>query len=159
MGEHSPQEVKAAVDAMFRIRAVESPADANGLRTIWHRGLRGAELVTEIDAAGKVKSQSLTLLDDQVRWERGPGFSLTAPRALLERVSRALASYSGHDRFLVHLRDALSAELKGEALGEPAPLPERAPAPSTSASSLPWPVFIGVGLVLLALGLAALLYS
>jgi hypothetical protein len=156
MGEPLPQDVKAAVDAMFRIRAVESPADANGLRTIWHRGMRGAELVTEIDAAGKVKSQQLTLLDEQVRWDRGPGFSLGAPRPLLERVSRAVGSYSGHDRFLVHLRDHLSAELKGEALPEASPLPEPPPA---SSSGVPWAVLIGVGLVLAALGLAALLYS
>lgn len=157
MGEHSPQELKAAVDAMFRIRAVESPADANGVRTIWHRGMRGAELVTEIDPMGKVKAQQFTLLDDQLRWERGPGFTLTVPKDRLERLSRAIAGYRGHDRFLIHLRDHLSSELTGETPVAPVPLPTTSTSPSFSR--VPLAVFLGVGLLLAAIGLAALWFS
>jgi hypothetical protein len=62
---------------MFRVRAVESPANAEGVRTIWHRGPRGAELITDIDATGRVLRQRLTILDDVLLWRRDQGLSTT----------------------------------------------------------------------------------
>jgi hypothetical protein len=66
---------------MFRVRAVESPANAEGVRTIWHRGPRGAELVTDIDATGRVLRQRLTILDDVLLWRREQGLSLAVEPA------------------------------------------------------------------------------
>jgi hypothetical protein len=134
-----PEELKAAVDSMFRIRAVESPPDANGTRTIWHRGTRGAELVTQVDAAGRVARQDFTLFDELLQWERETGFRSAAVEVggtdgapVTERLARAataLAGYSGHDRFLLHLRDRLSGGggVEAPALDDDRPITRSAP--------------------------------
>lgn len=120
----SAEELRAAVDSMFRIRAVESPPDATGLRKVWHRGARHAELVSEIDAAGRVARHEFSLFDDVVIWERGRGFvtgvaqlegstrgaanvayDLTADGERLLRITAALAPYAGRDRIIQHLRE------------------------------------------------------
>lgn len=112
---------------MFRIRAVESPPDQAGQRTIWHRGLKGAELLSEIDATGRVTRQELALFEDVVVWTEGrlrtgesTGGSSKRPRPSeglsfddrpkderLDRIGRALKQYRGADRFIQHLRDVL----------------------------------------------------
>ncbi len=112
---------------MFRIRAVESPPDLAGIRTIWHRGLKGAELLSEVDASGRVTRQELALFDDVVVWAEGklrtgestdlgakrprPSEGLTFDeRPLddrLDRIGRALKQYRGADRFIQHVRDVL----------------------------------------------------
>lgn len=139
----SAQDFKAAIDSMFRIRAVESPPDANGMRTIWHRGTRGAELVTQVDATGRVAKQDFTIFDELIQWDKEAGFRTALVQAvegnpaakastsfvpdaevISERVARAaqaLGTYSGHDRFLMHLRDRLSAEGRSELGGDDAP--------------------------------------
>lgn len=117
----------SAVESMFRIRAVESPPDPAGLRTIWHRGLKGAELVSEVDASGRVLRQEFALFDDVVVWAEGKtrtgestGSGTKRPRPSegltfderplddrLDRVGRALKQYRGADRFIQHFRDVL----------------------------------------------------
>jgi hypothetical protein len=116
----------SAVESMFRIRAVESPPDQFGVRTIWHRGLKGAELVSDVDGSGRVTRQELALFDDVIVWSEGqlktgemrdaakrprPSDELVfddRPRdERLDRVSRALKKYRGSDRFIQHVRDVL----------------------------------------------------
>jgi len=122
----TPQELRQAVDSMFRIRAVESPPDASGSRRIWHRGTGGAELFTVVDAQGLVLRQELTLFEELVRWDREHGFQRSEAQpvraegvASLGRAAGALESYGGADRFLRHLKDRVVAEVRG------APAPPR----------------------------------
>lgn len=131
------EERVAAVESMFRIRAVESPPDEQGLRTIWHRGLKGAELVSEVDGSGRVIRQELSLFDDVVVWAEGtlrtgqstaptggkspkPSQSLTWDPALtqerVDRIARALEKYRGADRFIQHVRDLLGVRDEGPPL-------------------------------------------
>ncbi|MFO0599302.1 MAG: hypothetical protein U0228_28605 [Myxococcaceae bacterium] len=131
--EKTPDELKAAVDSMFRIRAVESPPDAQGLRKVWHRGARYAELVSEIDSGGRVARHEFTLYDDVLIWERGKGFvtgktdetssargaanvafDLTTEPLRLERMTTALKPYSGRDRIIHHLRELVLSVKAGE---------------------------------------------
>lgn len=117
---------------MFRIRAVESPPDAGGLRKVWHRGARHAELVSEIDATGRVARHEFSLFDDVVIWERDRGFvtgasqlagstrgaanvayDLTTDAERLSRIKAALEPYSGRDRIIQHLRDLVVTAEKG----------------------------------------------
>ncbi|MBL8922464.1 MAG: hypothetical protein JNJ54_26675 [Myxococcaceae bacterium] len=127
MSPRTDEERLAAVESMFRTRAVESPPDEHGTRTIWHRGPKGAELVTDIDESGRVTRQELALFDDVLVWsggklktgqarERGerrprPSDGLTwddEPGAeRLERIGRSLKKYRGVDRFVQHVRDVL----------------------------------------------------
>ncbi len=184
MVPRNPEELKAAVDSMFRIRAVESPPDAGGNRRIWHRGTRGAELVTEVDAQGRVKAQEFTLFEEHVRWERetgviavveaqaagtpvapaGPKLTFDAPDATerVSRAARALEGYGGHDRFLLHLRDHLAAEARGSTTPEdpatratPIMLPRQPP----RAPTLPLPLLIALGLLLASLGVVLLFWK
>lgn len=127
----SPEDLQNAVESMFRIRAVESPPDERGLRKIWHRGVRGAELVSDVDASGRVVRHELTLFDDVIAWDKGNGFTTSAviapeqreqptpstvepdagtSQARLERAANALKGYAGQDRFIQHVRDVLLAE-------------------------------------------------
>ncbi len=120
-------ELLAAIEAMYRIRAVESPPDAQGQRTIWHRASRNAELVSTVDAEGRVLRQELMLFDDVVIWERAGGLktgvmlptvgsraskpsdSINLDEAVagdrVSRMSRGLAAYAGDDRFITHVRE------------------------------------------------------
>ncbi len=119
-------ELVAAIEAMYRIRAVESPPDAKGQRTIWHRASRNAELVSWVDADGRVVRQELMLFDDVLIWERGaelktgaivtgtgrankPSDSMTLDDSVVEervaRFGRGLGAYGGEDRFIAHARD------------------------------------------------------
>ncbi len=120
---------------MFRIRAVESPADAiTGLRKVWHRGARFAELVSEIDGAGHVARHEFSLFDDVVIWERGRGFltgvtdaegstrgaakvafDLTSDPERVNRVAAALGTYKGRDRIIEHLKDLVTTTQQGQA--------------------------------------------
>lgn len=130
--ERTPDELRAAVDSMFRIRAVESPPSDQGLRTVWHRGARNAELVSEIDTQGRVARHEFSLFDEVVVWERGRGFVTGQTLAegstrgaakvgfdhavnttRISRVLVALQKYEGPDRIIGHLRElvvALDAE-------------------------------------------------
>jgi hypothetical protein len=177
MLEQTEADRRAAVESMLRIRAVESPPDAEGRRTIWHRGARGAELVTEVDAEGRVARQELTLFDDLLVWERDKGFRAAAvvkeggspamPASatleptgdvapLLGKVAAALQTYRGEDKLIGHLRELVVKAAKGHAafkdLGEVTREGTKLPQPP--APALP-PPSSNVGL-LLALGGAVL---
>lgn len=178
----SPEELRAAVDSMFRIRAVESPPDDQGLRKVWHRGALHAELVSEIDLAGEVARHEFTLFDDVVVWERGKGFSTgesegesstrgsatvhydtTNDPARMSRVASALTPYAGRDRIIQHLRELV---LKTQAGVKPvrslgvvtgsnpaAPPPVEPPKPvAPPASRMPL-VLVGVGLVVIVVAI------
>jgi len=133
MSERTDEDRVSAVESMFRIRAVESPPDERGTRTIWHRGLKGAELVTDVDGGGRVTRQELSLFDDVVVWGEGglkTGESIAPPSkrpkpsegltwdttggdVRVERIGKALKRYRGSDRYIQHLRDVLGVNDEG----------------------------------------------
>lgn len=167
---------------MFRIRAVESPPDDQGMRKVWHRGALNAELVSEIDHAGEVARHEFTLFDDVVVWERGRGFSTgecegeSSPPgsvmvnydtandpARMVRAASALQPYAGRDRIIQHLRELV---LKTQAGVKPvrslgvvtgskpaAPAPVEQPARVVQPSSRAPLVVVGVGLVMVGLAI------
>ncbi len=130
----TPQTLKAAVESMYRIRATESPPDAQGQRTVWHRGARGAELISWVDATGRLTKQDFFLFEDVFRWERGTGLrtaearqpaasaqqysaqdlvpdsDVASRRARLERAEAAVGEYQGEDKYLQHLRATIFVE-------------------------------------------------
>ncbi len=125
-GQRTTEELRSAIASMFRIRAVESPANDKGIRTVWHRGTKDAELVSEIDLDGHVVRHEFTLFTDVVIWERGRGLSTGAVSTVaragdkleldpglddvrLRRVSDALRPYAGDDRIIAHLKNLLTA--------------------------------------------------
>ncbi len=168
---------------MFRIRAVESPPDAGGLRKVWHRGARNAELVSEIDATGRVARHEFSLFDDVVIWERGRGFitgasqgstrggekfeyDLTTDSDRMARVSAALEPYAGRDRIIHHLRELVATTQRGEqplkdlgAVTGSNQVPDELELKAAAAEkprtnkALVW---ISIGLALIALALAVL---
>jgi hypothetical protein len=125
------EERVAAAESMFRIRAVESPPSVAGLRTVWHRGLKGAQLVSEIDDDGHVTRQELWLHDEVMVWVAGvfrtgagsPDGKTPKPpesvrwderpsRERLDRFAAALGKYQGSDRIIRHVRDVLGVTEK-----------------------------------------------
>jgi hypothetical protein len=109
------EELRRAVDSMFRIRAVESPPDASGSRRIWHRGTSGAELFTEVDGRGKVARQEFTLFEEVLRWDHEHGFQRSAVE--LGRVAAVLQPYGGADRFILHLKERAIEQARPVPLG------------------------------------------
>lgn len=180
----SAEELRAAVDSMFRIRAVESPPDAAGLRKVWHRGARHAELISEIDFAGRVARHEFSLFDDVVIWERGRGFvtgmaqlegstrgaanvafDLTTDPERVQRIAAALEPYSGRDRIIQHLRELVVTTQQGQqplldlgAVTGNSKIPDEALQLSSKAPARTGKplVWIGVGLVVVAIALALL---
>ena len=126
-------ELHSAIETMFRVRAVESPPDDQGARTIWHRGSKGADLVTWVDAFGRVTRQELYLFDDCLVWEKASGVRTGEAQARegsklnpspgmiafdpendddrLVRARRALGAYSGGDKFILHARHLVGGEV------------------------------------------------
>ena len=170
---------------MFRIRAVESPPDAGGLRKVWHRGARHAELVSEIDATGRVARHEFSLFDDVVIWERGRGFvtgasqlegstrgaanvayDLTTDAERLARISAALQPYSGRDRIIQHLRELVVTTEQGQqpiadlgAVTGSNKIPDELLQPTASPAKPRTNkalVWISIGLALIAIALAVL---
>lgn len=125
-------ELQTAIETMFRVRAVESPPDEQGARTIWHRGHKGADLVTWVDAFGRVTRQELYLFDDCLIWEKTAGvrtgaapvrenhplepseesiaFDPATNDGRIVRARRALGPYSGADKFILHARELVGGE-------------------------------------------------
>jgi hypothetical protein len=192
--ERTEAERAAAVESMYRIRAVESPPDERGQRTIWHRGSRGAELVSWVDAEGRLIRQEFVLFDDVLVWDRvgllktgvsvpaegsklvKPSDGLTydtdeaAKAQRLERLSAALKTCGGVDRFLSNLRGLLITDTAPFLGDEPVAITREAPAvreafaqaarvaqePSTTGAG--WTkLAIGVGLVLVAIAVLVLI--
>ncbi len=124
-------ELQTAIETMFRVRAVESPPDDQGARTIWHRGHKGADLVTWVDAFGRVTRQELYLFADCLIWEKTLGvrtgeadrlgdrlslssetiaFDVGANDVRIGRARKALGPYTGADKFILHARSLVGGE-------------------------------------------------
>jgi hypothetical protein len=135
--QRTPAELKAAIDTLFRVRAVESPPDDHGARTIWHRGAKGADLITYVASDGTVTRQELFLFDDYYLWDRAGGLKTgvsienagsAGARASgdiafdhdavlggrrLEHAAQALLPYAGTDKLIAHAKKALSVAARG----------------------------------------------
>jgi hypothetical protein len=131
--QRTQAELKSALDTLFRIRAVESPPDEQGARTVWHRGAKGADLITSVDADGRVSRQELFLFEDYILFERALGLrtgvaldkvgaagtrasgdiafdqDAVLRKKRLEQAARALAPYAGADALIVHVRRVVTA--------------------------------------------------
>ncbi len=181
-------ELVAAIEAMYRIRAVESPPDDSGRRTIWHRASKNAELVTWVDAEGRVLRQELMLFDDIVIWERGAGvktgtvvegnFRTQRPsdsmtlddvvdQTRLTRMTRGLAAYGGADRFIAHVRELIKPpELLALGFEQQITRPSHQVIKAMKDGQSPGPkkapptaLLIGVGLLLVAVALMLIFWK
>jgi hypothetical protein len=125
----------AAVQALYRIRAVEKPPDAEGLREIWHHCAQGAELISFVNPHGRLVRQELSLLADYFAWTSAAGLltgscadaegskatrptervvlDATPSGARIDRAAKALASYTGADAYLLHIRKVITEALAG----------------------------------------------
>ncbi|ADO75293.1 hypothetical protein [Stigmatella aurantiaca] len=142
MDNPSPEKLKAAVQALAHVRAVEGPPGDNGHRPVWHMSAQGVELLSLVDPEGRVQRQEMTLLDDHYVWSSGEGLLTgwvergasarvnpaaatirTDPQLLpfrLVRGARALAGYEGEDRYILHMKRVLALAREGlELRGEP----------------------------------------
>ncbi|WP_426756816.1 hypothetical protein [Myxococcus sp. Y35] len=134
MAETSVETLKSAVQALYRVHAVEGPPGENGLRTVWHLCPDGAELMSLVDSEGRVRRQELTLLEDHYVWssgegvrtgylERGSGGKASAtavvqtdPELVPQRLMRAalaMGTYTGQDRYLLHMQRVLALAREG----------------------------------------------
>ncbi|MHB8874074.1 MAG: hypothetical protein ACYC8T_10345 [Myxococcaceae bacterium] len=135
MDDSDAGRLAAAVNALYRVRAVEKPPDADGLREVWHHCAQDADLISLVDHQGRVVRQELTLLEDYLCWTSRDGVvtgssgaargskGLTAGEAVMldlelvpERVLRAhgaLAGYRGDDLYLKNVRQVIALVLQG----------------------------------------------
>jgi hypothetical protein len=144
--QRTPAELKSAIDTMFRIRAVESPPDEQGSRTIWHRGAKGADLITYVDTDGRVTRQELFLFEDYFLFERSVGLrtgvaldkigsagarasgdiafdqDAVLRKKRLDHAALALSVYAGSDRLIGHARQVVSAAAAGKPFDSDEPL-------------------------------------
>jgi hypothetical protein len=140
MNNPSPEKLKAAVQALYRVRAVEGPPGDNGHRSVWHMCAQGAELLSLVDLEGRVQRQELTLLEDHYVWTSGEGLRTgrvqthggskanpaspiihTDPQLVpfrLMRAALALESYKGEDRYILHMKRVLALAREGLELRE-----------------------------------------
>ncbi|CAM4519267.1 hypothetical protein MYXA107069_25810 [Myxococcus xanthus] len=133
MAETSVETLKTAVQALYRVHAVEGPPGENGLRTVWHLCPDGAELMSLVDSEGRVRRQELTLLEDHYVWASGEGVRTgylergggkptaaavvqTDPELVPQRLMRAalaMGTYTGQDRYLLHMQRVLALAREG----------------------------------------------
>lgn len=125
-------ECSEAVQALYRVRAVEKPPGPDGRKEVWHQGSKGAELLSTVDAAGRLEEQELTLFKEVYYWRRGAGLKTgklvgnedvsskgnifwdgTPAPVRLQRCRVAFETYQGDDAYLLHIRDAVAATLAG----------------------------------------------
>lgn len=162
MADTSPETLKVAVQALYGVRAVEGPPGDDGLRTVWHLGPEGAELLSLVDGDGRVRRQELTLLDDHCVWssgqgvrtgrvERGGGSPRNQLATVVEadpqlvphrlvRAAQALASYAGQDRYILHMQRVLALAREGLQMSEGGVVAYAHPRPSEpTLPSLPPP--------------------
>lgn len=123
---------REAVQALYRVRAVEKPPGPDGRREVWHHGSKGSELLSTVDINGRLEDQEFRLFKEVLRWQRGVVMKTgkvirdddvssrdnvmwdDQPSPVrLTRSKKALGSYSGNDAYLIHLRDAIDAVLAG----------------------------------------------
>jgi hypothetical protein len=135
MADSSVETLKTAVQALYRVHAVEGPPGENGLRTVWHLCPDGAELLSLVDADGRVQRQELTLLDDHYIWasgqgvrtgslERGGAGGRVSPAVVVKadpqlvpqrllRAAAAMGTYTGQDRYILHMQRVLALAREG----------------------------------------------
>jgi hypothetical protein len=140
MTNPSPEKLKAAVQALYRVRAMEGPPGDNGHRSVWHMCAQGAELLSLVDMEGRVQRQELTLLEDHYAWTQGEGLRTgrvevgggskanpasaivhTDPQLVpgrLMRAAMALENYEGEDRYILHIKRVLALAKEGLELQE-----------------------------------------
>lgn len=138
--QRTPGELKTAIETMFRIRAVESPPDEHGSRTIWHRGAKGADLITYVDNEGRVSRQELFLFEDYFLFDRGTGLrtgvaldkvgsagarasgdiafdqDASLRKKRLEQAALALAPYAGEDKLIGHAKQVVTLAAQGKSV-------------------------------------------
>jgi hypothetical protein len=155
----TPEETHAAIEALLRNRAVESPPDEAGHRRVWHRAAGGVELLTVLDREGNVVRQTVTLFDDAAHWDAHGGLRAEGTfDPQLEPLRVALGAYQGGDRLLLHLRGVLGVEAPASGAEREPPRAVVAGA-AASAPARGWPGrggWLAAGLLTAAL-LAALL--
>ncbi|NVJ28114.1 hypothetical protein [Myxococcus eversor] len=151
MAESSPETLKTAVQALSRVHAVEGPPGENGLRTVWHMGMDGAELMSQVDSDGRVRRQELTLLEDHYMWASGEGVrtgrvdsegARARPAAAevkadpqlvphrLVRAAQAMGTYTGQDRYILHMQRVLALAREGLEMAGAGIIARDAPRPS-----------------------------
>ncbi|AKQ69346.1 hypothetical protein A176_006258 [Myxococcus hansupus] len=154
--------LKSAVQALYRVHAVEGPPGENGLRTVWHLCPDGAELMSLVDLDGRVRRQELTLLEDHYVWASGEGVRTghleraagaraaaaavvqTDPELVPQRLLRAalaMGTYTGQDRYLLHMQRVLALareglEMKGGSQRPSEPTLPAVEAPPVTAQAL-----------------------
>jgi hypothetical protein len=176
-------QVRAAINALYRVRAVEKAPEADGTREIWHQSATGADLLSVLNAEGKLTQQQLTLFSDVIHWSPRGGLrsgrvhdpsdgepisgdgTLFDPALSSERLKRAhdaISAYEGKDGYLIHLRDVLAAALQGRQWSEQRIIsrvsdsqPIRVPGISRSTQAAL--IAVGAAVVLLAAAAAWLL--
>lgn len=135
------EERKSAIDSLFRVRAVETPADTSGEKEVWHQGSKGADLFTVVNRTGHVVRQEFVLFEDYFAWTKQGGLrtgvSGTAKgikdvikasdeikldglvdEDRVERARSALHGYTGKDPYLLHVRTVINLAAIGEQAGE-----------------------------------------
>lgn len=181
-----PEEaLSRAVNALYRIRAIERPPDADGLRSVWHQCAEGADLVSYVDTKGHVVRQELTLLVDHFRWTSqhglitgevadAPGSKASAASSDLsldaeispERVRRAaaaLGAYKGEDRYIRNMQRVLNLVLTGlQSFDEPTVTRSATHGEVMSAAAAPparslVPIAVGASLLLLGVAILAMI--
>jgi hypothetical protein len=127
----TPEQCCDAIQALYRVRAVEKPPGPDGRREVWHHA-PASELLSTVDPTGRLEDQELTLFREVFYWQRGIGLKTgklvgdsdvtskgnilwdASPAPVrLNRASVALAQYRGEDQYLLHIRDAVAAVLAG----------------------------------------------
>src|SRR4051794_22217189 len=70
----TPQALAAAVNALYRIRAIEGPPGPDGNKTVWHQCALGAELVSTVNERHVIR-QELTLVQSFFAWTPDRGLT------------------------------------------------------------------------------------
>jgi hypothetical protein len=153
MAEPSPDTLKTAMQALYRVTAVEGPPGENGLRTVWHLCPGGAELMSLVDDEGRVRRQELTLLEDHYVWASGQGVRTgrlerasaeavvkpdpqLVPHRLM-RAAQAMGTYTGQDRYILHMQRVLALAREGLEMAEGVIVPPSAASQRPSDPTLP----------------------
>ena len=162
MNTPSPEKLKAAVQALYRVRAVEGPPGDNGQKYVWHMCSQGAELLSLVDLEGRVQRQELTLLGDHYVWTHGEGLRTgrveteggskanpasaivhTDPQLVpfrLMRAALALENYDGEDRYILHMKRVLALAREGLEMREASVATHSAERSTASEALAPTPL-------------------
>jgi hypothetical protein len=128
------EKAKAALKSLSRIRAGEQ-READGGKSVWHQGAKGADLLSYVDSTGRVTEQAFTLLSDHFIWKEKTGLrsgtttsagssvgawsqdnismdsELSAER--VRACASVLSGYSGEDKYILHFKKVVERFCKG----------------------------------------------